>query len=197
MELNEAMVAKLIEQMAAATAASQAATQTAQQIAQSTNQMISDLAAKMAQSTSTQAAQVLQEETGMGERYQTVGADNHGLLFSNQKRAYDEYQHESLESIRRNRAIVDKIVSDAQQHDNAKQNIANQALQNAVETANMVAKQAVRHSDIAIDRQWNVDEQGYTAEEILGNQTFKEGIRATVVAAVAEALAANSAATKR
>lgn len=46
----------------------------------------------------------------------------------------------------------------------------------------------MRHADIAIDRQWNVDEQGYTAEEILGNQTFKEGIRAIVVAAVTEAL---------
>jgi hypothetical protein len=31
------------------------------------------------------------------------------------------------------------------------------ALMNAVGTADMVAKQAVRHSDIAIDRQWNGD----------------------------------------
>lgn len=65
------------------------------------------------------------------------------------KRTYDEYQGESLESIRRNRSIVDKLLSDAQAHDNAlraaslvQQNIANQALQNAVETANMVGKQA-------------------------------------------------------
>jgi hypothetical protein len=80
------------------------------------------------------------------------------------------------------------------------QTLGNQIMQNAVtvaqkvseqsaETANMVGKQAVRHGDLAIDRQWNVDEQGYTAEEILGNQTFKEGIRAVVVAAIAEALA--------
>ncbi len=39
-----------------------------------------------------------------------------------------------------------------------RQEIANQALQNAVETANMVGKQAVRHGDLSIDRQWNIDE---------------------------------------
>jgi hypothetical protein len=69
-----------------------------------------------------------------------------------------------VESIKRNRAIVDKIVSDAQQFDNQRQVIANQSLQNAVETANMVSKQAIRHSDIAIDRQWNVDEQAWVVE---------------------------------
>jgi len=92
-----------------------------------------------------------------------------------------------VESIKRNRAIVDKIISDAQQYDNQRQNIANQALQNAVETANMVSKQAVRHSDLAIDRQWNVDEQGYTAEQILG-APYVDAIKAAVAAAVAEAL---------
>jgi len=68
----------------------------------------------------------------------------------------------------------------------AVQNISVQALQNAVETANMVAKQAVRHGDIAIDRQWNVDEQGYTVAEILKDKTFKDAIAAAVVSAVNE-----------
>ena len=45
-----------------------------------------------------------------------------------------------VESIKRNRAIVDKIVSDAQQFDNARQVMANQALQNAIETANMTLR---------------------------------------------------------
>jgi hypothetical protein len=170
--VDESTVAKLVEQMAA------------QNIA------VNDLLAKLSSQVQNAAVttQVEQEETGFGERYQTEGVDRSGVIFANVKRTYDEYQQESLESIKRNRSIVDKIVSDAQQFDNQRQNIATQALQNAVETANMVGKQAVRHSDIAIDRQWNVDEQGYTAEEILGNQTFKEGIRAAVVAAVAEAL---------
>ncbi len=31
----------------------------------------------------------------------------------------------------------------------------------------MVSKQAVRHGDIAIDHQWNVDEQGYQVAAIV------------------------------
>jgi len=64
-------------------------------------------------------------------------------------------------------------------------NIATQALQNAVETANMVSKQAVRHSDLAIDRQWNVNETDYAAVEILRSNTFKDAIASAVAAAVA------------
>ncbi|MBM3748946.1 MAG: hypothetical protein FJW34_24525 [Acidobacteria bacterium] len=110
----------------------------------------------------------------------------------NLKRTYDEYQQESLESIRRNRTIVDKLVSDAQQHDNARQVIANQALQNAVETANMVAKQAVRHGDIAIDGQWNPIQSGagdtLTARAVSIDDASLKAIGAVVVAAVADAL---------
>jgi hypothetical protein len=46
-------------------------------------------------------------------------------------------------------------------------NLAVQALQNAVETANMVSKQAVRHSDFAIDRQWNLNETDVSAAALL------------------------------
>jgi hypothetical protein len=72
-------------------------------------------------------------------------------------------------------------------------NVANQALQNAVETANMVGKQAVRHGDVAIDRQWNVDEQGFTVQgftvaEILRGETFKDAVAAAVSIAVNEAV---------
>jgi hypothetical protein len=115
---------------------------------------------------------------------------------ANIKRSYDEYQHESLESLRRNRSYVDKVLADAQQHDNQRQDIANQALQNAVvvankvasnsaETDNMVAKQAVRHGDLSIDRQWNIDEQGYTAASILESDLFKDAVKQAVIAAIA------------
>jgi len=120
--------------------------------------------------------------------YQDIGQDE--AWAANLKRSYDEYQHESLESIRRNRTYVDKVIYDAQQYDNQRQNLANQALQNAIETANMVGKQAVRHGDLSIDRQWNVDEQGYTAAMIL-NSPFAEAIKAAVAAAVAETLNKN------
>ena len=109
------------------------------------------------------------------EREFETGKDE--AWFANIKRTYDEYLHESLESIRRNRTIVDKTLSDAQQHDNTRQNIANQALQNAVETANMVGKQGVRHGDVAIDRQWNVDE---VAQLVAKSPIFMDAVAASV-----------------
>ena len=97
-------------------------------------------------------------ETGKDEAWSVNMKALFDAWFANMKRTYDEYQHESLESIRYNRSYVAKVLSDAQQNDNTRQNIANQALQNAVETANLVGKQAVRHAELAIDRQWNVNE---------------------------------------
>ena len=134
-------------------------------------------------------------ETGTDEYFKNqaqVNASTANVLFANLKRTYDEYQQESLESIRRNRTIVDKLVSDAQQHDNARQVIANQALQNAVETANMVAKQAVRHGDLAIDGQWNPIQAGagdtLTARAVSIDDVSLKAIGAVVAAAVADAL---------
>jgi len=167
----------------------------AQQVSQQLGDSISQAITKVLQSqTQTSGGSLLTSQEKMGdiggtERLEKDSMDNSGLIFSNEKRTYDEYQHESLESIKRNRSYVDKILTDAQGYDNQARNVANQALQNAVETANMVGKQAVRHSDIAIDRQWNVDEQGYTAENILRDSTFKEAIAAAVAVAVNNAVA--------
>ena len=134
-------------------------------------------------------------ETASDEFFKNQSQVNAGygnVLFANIKRTYDEYQQESLESIKRNRTIVDKLVSDAQQYDNQRQVIANQALQNAVETSNMVAKQAVRHGDIAIDGQWNPVQQGagdtLTARAVSIDDVSLKAIGAVVAAAVADAL---------
>ena len=118
------------------------------------------------------------------EREFEVGKDE--AWFSNIKRTYDEYQHESLESIKRNRSYVDKVITEAGQYDSQRQVIANQALQNAVETANMVSKQTVRHADLAVDRQWNVDEQGYTAQTILNDAVFQDALASAVAKIVAD-----------
>jgi len=128
-------------------------------------------------------------EVGGDESWKSTQHSQTDAWFANVKRTYDEYQGESLEGIRQNRAYITKVLSDAQQHDNARQEIANQALQNAVETANMIGKQSVRHCDIAIDRQWNVDEQGYTAADILRDATFKDAIAAAVAEAVQNTVA--------
>ena len=123
-----------------------------------------------------------------GEREFEVGKDE--AWFANIKRTYDEYQQESLESIRQNRSYAGKVLSDAQQFDNARQAIANQALQNAVETANMVGKQAVRHGDLAIDRQWNVDE---VAHALLRTSVFQDAIGAAVAKGMQDHLTTNHA----
>ena len=89
-------------------------------------------------------------EIGMDEAYKA----NIKMIVEETLKHLSDLSHTAAESIKRNRSYVDKILSDNHTHDNTKQNIANQALQNAVETANMVSKQAVRHGDLAINAQW-------------------------------------------
>lgn len=96
------------------------------------------------------------------------------LMALNAKRTYDLHQSTDLSA-----QLGDST------YRGTLNNLATQALQNAIETANMVSKQAVRHADIAIDRQWNVDEQGYQAGDILRDVTFKDAIAGAVAAAVA------------
>lgn len=132
-------------------------------------------------------AELLRLEDVMVEREFEIGKDE--AWFANVKRTYDEYQNESLESIRRNRSIVDKLISDSQSHDNQLRQLSVQAMQNAIETANMVGKQAVRHGDLAIDRQWNIDEQAVMVEQIVSDQVFQDAIAAAVASAVTSTLA--------
>jgi len=122
-----------------------------------------------------------------GEREFEVGKDE--AWFANIKRTYDEYQQESLTTIRRSRDYISKVLSDEGQNDNVRQNIANQALQNAVETANLVGKQAVAHRDIAIDRIWNVDE--------VSALTAKSGVQADTIQAIVAAAVAAALASKK
>lgn len=117
---------------------------------------------------------------------------------SNDKRTYDEFLQESLESVRRNRSIVDKLLSDAQSFDNSvrhnvlsQQTIATQALQNAVETANMVGKQAVRHGDVAIDNQWNPVQQG-AGDTLLARSASLDDASLKAIAAIVATKLANS-----
>jgi len=87
-------------------------------------------------------------EKAVGEKKMETGI--HGDAWpANVKRTYEEYQDISLTSARRSQDNYDKV-----------QGVALQALQNAVETANMVGKAAVRQQDIATDNQWNPVQQG-------------------------------------
>lgn len=61
----------------------------------------------------------------------------------NRKRTYDAYQDFDVQAIRGQHRMADKL-----------DQISLQALQNAVETANMVGKQAIKHADVAADALW-------------------------------------------
>jgi hypothetical protein len=52
----------------------------------------------------------------------------------------------------------------------------------------MVGKQAVRHGDVAIDRQWNLDEQGYTAASVIDAMNAP-AVKQTMAAVIADILA--------
>ncbi len=84
---------------------------------------------------------------------------------ANVKRTYDEtgrtyldYQDLQLTAARRSQSLFDAGREQGLAHSGQINSIVTQALQNAVETANMVAKQAVAHRDVGNDRTWNLDE---------------------------------------
>jgi len=188
-------------QAAAQAAAQNMAAQVAQQIAEQVGQAVSQAIQKFMQTTGaatigtgvsgTQTTgQSTREELGdIGgtENIEANLAANTNLIMANTKRTYDEYQHESLESIKRNRSYVDKILSDAASHDARVRQIAEVALSNAVDTANLVNKQAAAHRDIAIDRTWNIDEvSGLSAKSGVQADTIQAIVAAAVAATLTE-----------
>jgi len=180
-------------QAAAQNVANQVAQQIAEQVGQAVSQAISKALQTFTQTTGNAASQTgvftRQEfaDIGGAERLEKDQMSDSGLLFANAKRTYDEYQHESLESIKRNRSYVDKILAENASHDHRVRQIAEVALSNAVDTANLVNKQAVAHRDIAIDREWNVDEVStLTAKSGAQADMIQTIVAATVAATLAE-----------
>ncbi len=106
----------------------------------------------------------------------------------NNKRTFDEYQDLGLTSARRSQSNYDRLEA-----------LAIQAMQNAVETANMVGKQAVRHMDVAADNNWNPIQQGagdnITAGSVPSNRVIDQetavagGSVSNATAAIASAVA--------
>lgn len=127
-------------------------------------------------------------ETGTDESFKNSNAteannhnENQRIVFSNIKRTFDAYQDLDLQTARQIN------------------NISTQALQNAVETANMVGKQYLRHSDLAADSFWNpvssAAGMNLTAGSVPSNRTIDQetavagGTVANASAAVASAVA--------
>ena len=184
-------------QQAAEKAAQQVADQVAQTIAQAVRELSGETTRNMVDAVRTASSQEVgaerEFETGMDEAYKHLNI----LSAQNAKRSYDEYQHESLEAIRRNRTLVDRMAGLSVDHDQQVRQLSAQALQNAVETANMIGKQAVRHGDIAIDNQWNPVTEGagntLTARAVSLDDASLKAIGAAVAAAVAQAIQPNKA----
>jgi len=108
----------------------------------------------------------------VGSDQQTAGSTGGTFSETGHKAATDVNTEEAISS------YVALSVKDATTHSLNVNNVglqivqnavtqANTIVTNAVETANFVSKQALRHTDIAIDREWNLDEQTIAAAATL------------------------------
>lgn len=90
-------------------------------------------------------------ETGTDESFKNTSsagsaahAENQRVTFANIKRTYDVYQDLDIQAARQAHIEQTRL-----------NQIASQALQNAVETANMVAKRSIELNNLAHDSFWN------------------------------------------
>jgi len=108
-------------------------------------------------------------EVGMDEFFKGLSSSALAAWIANIKRTYDEYQDVGVKSARSQGKLADRIGMNAATHDQNVNNVSLQALQgavttqdmlakNAVTTIDMVGKQAVRHGDVAIDGHWGIRE---------------------------------------
>lgn len=135
------------------------------------------------------------------------GEDNYQAWFHNGKLTYDTTLDLLSTTARRSQDHYDAIVTGEREHRAELERVSLQALQNAVETANMVGKQtvraqenaietanlrgkdAVRHSQLATDRQWNVEPQEAFGEGMLSRELLSQPVIAAIQASVAKAVA--------
>lgn len=138
------------------------------------------------------------------------GEDNYQAWFNNCKLTYDTHLDLLATQARRSQDHYDSVVSGERSHRGELERVSLQALQNAVETANMIGKQAVRssenaietanlrgkdavrHSQIATDQQWNMEPQEAAGESLLlrelASQPAMAAIQAAIVKAVSDAV---------
>jgi CMP-2-keto-3-deoxyoctulosonic acid synthetase len=117
------------------------AAQEASQVAQQIGQVQEQVQRAVVDASRTAASQ----EVG-AEREFEVGKDE--AWFANIKRTYDEYQDSNLGRVSRLEGHIERLRS-----------YQELALANAVENANAQSKQMLRHSEIAIENQWESVEE--------------------------------------
>jgi len=95
----------------------------------------------------------------VGADQQTAGAVGGAYGESGNKQYADVAVEEAISTTSASQSNYSHFaVQRALQNQGVLDNLTHQFLQNAIETANMVSKQAVRMMDLAADRQWNVNE---------------------------------------
>ena len=100
------------------------------------------------------------------------------LDYINAKRTYDEYQDLGLNVARDIHGLTMQVMQNGI-------NAANLVTNNAVDSANLESKQAIAHRDIAIDRQWNVDE---VAQLVAKTAVTLDAMAAAVAGKVVDAM---------
>ncbi len=134
------------------------------------------------------------------------GEDNYQAWFNNCKLTYDTHLDLLATQARRSQDHYDAIVTGERTHRGELERVSLQALQNAVETANMIGKQAVRgsenaietanlrgkdavrHSQIATDQQWNMEPSEAAGEGALLRELTSQPAMAAIQAAIVKAV---------
>ena len=140
-----------------------------------------------------QAAREREFQRGATEQNPQKGENEYEAWFANEKLTYDNILETLTAQARRSQTHFDQVASTERERLAQVSNVALQALQNAVETANMVSKQAVRHSDLAIDRQWNKEPAEGAADATILRQILAEPTISTAVAQILANMVAGSA----
>ena len=107
-----------------------------------------------------------------------IVGDSHNWA-QNAKRTYDEYQDLALTAARRSQERFDDTMADV----SILRKNAIKHFSNLDEITLSRLSNGVNNDELAVDRKWNVDEQGYVVEAILRSDVYKEALAAAVAQA--------------
>ncbi len=142
------------------------------------------------------------------------GEDNYQAWFNNAKLTYDSHLDILTTTSRRSQDHYDALVTGERTHRGELERISLQALQNAVETANMISKQAVRssenaietanlrgkdavrHSQIATDQQWNTEPSEAAGDAAILRELVSQPAMGAIQALIVESVKSGIAAGK-
>ena len=127
-------------------------------------------------------------QRGATEQNPQKGENEYEAWFSNQKLTYDTHLEILATQARRSQGHYDSLVTKEREHTAELHRISLQSLQNAVETANLAGKDALRHAAIATDQQWNLEPQEAVAESTILREVLNQPAMAALQAAIVQAV---------